>query len=281
MILTPKIPALNTPEVRAFLDHYDQRDQKARRVANAAARLPVSVDVSTFSTVAGDGTTSVNTGTVSVAFGTTSTSRRSSGLAVTIGKRYRLTWTQAGTSGGQLGIGTSLGGSQYRPTIGGSLGSNTVYFTATTATVFVTVQRASAGTTTFSGFTLNTELEPTWADTALISAAGWTLDASATVNTTTGVITLAASGTLITARQSITTTAGTLCRLKWTVGGNTTQTPIGSSSGGAQYRSAALNDAVGSRTYEFRPTTTTTWIQFQRTTAGTATVSNIAVQTMA
>ncbi len=258
----------------------------ARSAVASHASLNASVDipVANFATVAGDGSTTVDTTakTLSITFGTTATSLRGS-YGVTTGKRYRIIWTMESTNAttGQLGLGTSLGGPQYRPTISGVEGANFVEFTATTSTVYPTFQRASTGTTVFSNIKIQEIAEVSWADTALITAAGWTqLSSGVTVDSGTGAITIPATGTNLSARQGIATTVNTLYRLRWNNSAST-QCLIGTANGGSQMKSASASDAIGDRTYEFRATTTTTWIQFQRSTSGTAVVSNIVVQQVA
>lgn len=241
------------------------------------------VDVSTFSTKAGDGTTSLDTtnGTMSIAFGTTATSLRSSAIAVTVGKRYRVIWSLSGSSGGQAGFGTSVGGPQYRPTTGGALGANTFEFVAETTALHITFQRASAGTTVFGPISLLEIPAAAFSDLSPqpITPAFWTtVNAGATVDGTTGAVTITASGTQVLVRGSFTSIVGKLYRLRFTVGTSNAFVLIGTSAGGSQIKASSSSNGVGSWVYEFAATSTATHIQVHRSAAGTTVVSDIAIQ---
>ena len=227
----------------------------------------------------GDGAIVPSATDVSVTYGTTTTSARFS-HPVTIGQRYRVAWTQTGSTGGQTAFGTSAGGGQYRPTLAPVQG--TVFdFTATTATLWVNAQRASAGTTVFSNFTITPIAEVVWADItpSVINKAGWTPSTAAvTIDTNTGAITIAATGSTINARQSITLTQGVNYRMRWVNGSNSTMALLGTSTGGGQMKAASSSDPVGSRTYEFVAQSATVSVQFQRSATGTAVVSDIEIQ---
>jgi parallel beta-helix repeat protein len=247
--------------------------------------IPVAMPVSTFTTQAGDGTTSLDTAanSMTIAFGTTATSLRGSYFPLVVGKRYRASWSMSSSNGtqGQAGFGTSAGGPQYRPTLGGVAGLNSFEFDAVSDTLYPTFQRASAGSTTFSGFTIAEVAPAAWIaiKPQPIVPAFWTARSSGvTVNATTGVLTIAATGTLISGAGSFTTVVGKLYRLAWTVGGNSVSCLIGTSQGGSTLKSSGVVHAVGSYSYEFAATSTTTWIQFQRQTSGTATVSGAVMQ---
>lgn len=245
--------------------------------AGASVSGPVDVDVTTFTASSGDGAVSFDAGakTLSVAYGTTTTSIRGT-HTVEVAKRYRISWTYSGSTLAQMLLGTSAGGTQYRLAISGDV---FVDFTATTTTAHITFQRNTSGTTTVSGITIQEIPEVTWVDNAQVTPAGWVaLSAGVTVDGTTGTITIPAAGSTLLARQSLLTVANTLYRLRWVNNNNTTQCLIGSSQGGAQMKSATSSDSLGAKTYEFRATGTTTWIQFQRSTAGTANVSDIFMQ---
>jgi hypothetical protein len=237
------------------------------------------IDVSLFSVTGGDGVSSIDTTakTITVTYGTTTTSRRAA-VPVTSGKRYRISWAYSGTTSGMYQFaGTSDGGIQYRSPI-----QNDAFFdvTVTTATLHLGFQRQSAGTTTVSNITIQEIPEVTWTDTSLISPAGWTnLSAGVTVDQTTGAITIPAAGTTLSARQSFPTTVGKLYRLRWNIT-LATMCLIGTGSGGGQMKASFFSDVAGNLVYEFRPTTTTTWLQYQRTSSGTTVVSNIFVQEM-
>ena len=248
----------------------------------AVEPVQIPVDVALFATVTGDGTTSLDTEnqSISISYGTTSTSRRSSAITVEVGKRYRVFWTLSGTSGGQAGFGTSVGGPQYRPTMGGTAGVNTFDFTATSVNFHITFQRASAGTTVFSDIYLQEIPQVSWVDIAPtpFDPEAWILTSGVTVDAETGAITIPATGTTISARQGVATEIGKLYRLRWVNNDNTTMCLIGTSNGGAQFKSAASSDPVGSRTHEFLASTTTTWVQFQRSANGTVVVADIHLQ---
>lgn len=249
---------------------------------------PIAVPVSGFTTTTGDGTAVADSGagTLTITYGTTATSMRGSVTGLTVGSRYRFYWTVSNSNAtqGQAGFGTSLGGPQYRPTMGGVTGANTFDFTATTDTLYPTFQRASTGTSTFSALSISEIPQVTWSAISPqpITPASWTaLSSGVTVNGTTGDITIAATGTLISAAGAFPTTIGKLYRLVWTVAGNIVAAPIGTAQGGSTIKSANVTHAIGSHSYEFTATSTTTWIQFQRQTAGTATVSGAALQEIA
>lgn len=251
----------------------------------AVEPVQIPVDVALFATKAGDGATALDSETqsISISYGTTATSLRSSAITVEVGKRYRVFWTLGGTSGGQAGFGVSVGGPQYRPTMGGTAGENTFDFTATSENFHITFQRASAGTTTFSNIYLQEIPAVSWVDIApnLFVPESWILSTGVTVDAETGDITIPATGTTISARQGVATEVGKLYRLRWVNNNNSTMCLIGTANGGAQFKSASSSDPVGSRTHEFLASTTTSWVQFQRSANGTAIVSDIYLQEVA
>lgn len=228
----------------------------------------------------GDGAIVTSSTDVSVTYGTTTTSARFSHTVVN-GQRYRVTWTQTGSSNAQTAFGTSAGGGQYRPTLAPVQGT-TFDFTSVGTMLWVNAQRVGAGTTVFSNFVIQPIAEVTWTDItpSLINKAGWSLSATVTVDGTTGAITIPATGSVISARQEITgLTQGVNYRLRWVNGSNSTQALLGISNGNGLMKSASSSDAVGSRTYEFvAQSATTNWVQFQRSTSGTAVVSDIEFQ---
>jgi hypothetical protein len=237
----------------------------------------VPISIALFSTAYGDGTTSIDTTaqTISIAYGTTSTGRRAL-VPVVVGKRYRVSWTYTGTTGMQLYAGTAAGGLQYRPNIANDLFFD---FTATTTDLHLGFQRIATGTTTVSNLTIQEIPAVTWADTSLITPAGWvSISPGVTIDQTTGAMTIASTGSLLSARQGFTTTVGKLYRARWNNSIAGVFCLIGSSNGGSQMKSAASSDSSGDKTYEFRATTTQSWLQYQRSTTGTAVVSNIFVQ---
>lgn len=251
------------------------------RLAPVGIDADLSVAVSpAAATLNGGGSIEATATAVTVTYASTSTSARFS-HDVVIGQRYRLTWEQSGTTAGQSGFGTTSGGSQYRPPMAPVQGF-IFDFTATATTLWISFQRAAAGTTTFSNIRITPIAEVAWADItpSLISKAGWTLTAGVTVDQTTGAITIPATGTSLSARQGILSglTQGTLYRLRWVNNSNTTMALLGISNGNQTMKTSGSSDPVGSRTYEFTPQGTQTWVQFQRTTNGTAVVSDIEFQ---
>lgn len=228
----------------------------------------------TDATVGGNGTVNVTATSAEVTYGTNATSARFT-HPVTVGQRYRVEWSESGTSGGQAGFGISGGGTRYRSTID-SVQGNYFDFTAVSTTLGVSFQRASAGTTTFFNITLTPIDAPTWTDNpSLVVPANWVLSPGVTVDGVTGAITIPATGTVLSARQQITgVTQGKLYRLSWTNENNIAQCLIGTTSGGSQIKTTSSSSA---RTFEF-VAQADTWIQFQRGTNGTAIVSNIVIQ---
>lgn len=264
----------------------------ARATASAKRRIivgnaPTSLDVTTFSTKTGDGATAIDSTakTLTIAYGTGATSLRGQ-HPVASGTRYRISWTMASTNAtqGQAGFGTSLGGPQYRPTLGGVAGENAFEFTSVSTVFYPTFQRASTGETTFSNIVISEIPQVAWANLSPqpIVPTTWTaLSSGVTVNGSTGAITIAATGTNLSAAGSVTTVVGKLYRLAFTVATNTVQCAIGTSQGSAVLKSAGVNHSIGFNTYEFSATSTTTWIQFQRSISGTTVVSEVALQEVA
>lgn len=83
------------------------------------------------------------------------------------------------------------------------------------------------------------------------------------------------------ARGSTTVEVGRWYRVAWTVAGTTgsCQSKFGTAAGGSQYR-ADTAVAAGSTNnfFDFYAASATLWINFQRTSAGTTTISAISVQ---
>jgi hypothetical protein len=271
---------LTSPSARAFFDHYDEKRQLARRLAYQSQTPPAAqaVNAAGFATKTGDGTTSISGDTLSIAFGTTTTSLRGT-HAVTAGKRYRVTWTQAGSSGGQASFGTTVGGTQYRTAQAGVIDANSFDFQAASTTLHLTFQRAAAGTTTFSGITVKQIPNVSWELTALVSPQTLTsLSAGVTIDGR-GIVTIPAAGSMLFARGSFATEIGKLYRLRYTITGNTAFVAIGTSTGGSQIKSVSASE-IGVRTYEFVATAVATTVQFHRTTAGTAQIADYDLQTV-
>ena len=246
---------------------------------------PVAIPVSGFTATAGDGVSSLDTGagSITIAYGTAATSRRGSIGGLTPGLRYRVSWTVSNSNAtqGQAGFGTSLGGPQYRPTMGGVTGVNTFEFTAEIDTLYLTFQRASTGSSTFSALSIVNIPQAPWNPIVptVITPAFWTaLSSAVNVNGTTGDITIPAAGTQLSAAGSFASVIGKTYRLSFTVATNSVQCAIGTSQGGVTLKSAGVNHATGVNRYEFTATSATTWIQFQRTTTGTTVVSGAILE---
>lgn len=99
------------------------------------------------------------------------------------------------------------------------------------------------------------------------------------VDAVTGQITIVANGTAEAyARRSVTTEVNKTYQLTWS---NDTATimfrMVGNSAGVGDVRAANVS-VTGDNKLEFTATSTTTWIQFSRTTAATVTISSIILQ---
>ena len=110
------------------------------------------VDISTFTTKIGTGTTSVNTttGEISIAYVAPETTLRGT-RPVVVGQAYKVLFTISG-SVGQFSFGNTVGGTQYKAVTTGVLGVNGFYFTATTSTLHISFTKNTAGTAIFSDF---------------------------------------------------------------------------------------------------------------------------------
>ena len=100
-----------------------------------------------------------------------------------------------------------------------------------------------------------------------------------TVDAVTGQITIVANGTAEAyARRSVTTEVNKTYQLTWS---NDTATvmfrAIGTAAGTGDIRGVNVS-VTGDNKIEFTATSTTTWIQFSRTTAATVTISSIILQ---
>lgn len=112
----------------------------------------------------------------------------------------------------------------------------------------------------------------------LVSPTAWTKGASGTV-TTGDTISISPTGSAVSfAMQAIPTEVGATYTWSWNV--TTTLLPFraaGSTSGGNQVVPIAASPA-GQQSVEFTATTSTTWIQYQRTTLGESRITNIVVE---
>lgn len=109
-----------------------------------------------------------------------------------------------------------------------------------------------------------------WTDTF----GGGTVDVSSGTS-----IAITGNGTATGVRKSFTVVAGQHYRIKWTTSGNTCASAFGTTSGGEQYKGlGSAHDPLGDNSFIFLATGTTLFIQFQRTPAGTCTVSGLALE---
>ena len=103
-------------------------------------------------------------------------------------------------------------------------------------------------------------------------------DGAYSFNAETKTLSVAYGTTTTNIRGSHPTTVGKRYRLTWTYSGSAGMSMYaGTSVGGTQYRAAVENDAL----FDFTATSATLHMGFQRTTAGTTTVSNLKIQEIA
>lgn len=115
------------------------------------------------------------------------------------------------------------------------------------------------------------------------SVSGWTLTSGpGTVTPDTGTDTVllsSAGGTATVTRRQYTVVAGKNYRLRWTTSGVACQSSLSNTVGGEQYKGiGSANDALGDNSFIFLASSTTLYVQFQRTAAGDCTLSNIALE---
>lgn len=79
-------------------------------------------------------------------------------------------------------------------------------------------------------------------------------------------------------RKQITVTSGADYRIAFKIATNTAQILLGTSAGGSQYKAASASSPVGNFAFEFRATSTSFWVQLQRTTAGDTVLTDFVVQ---
>lgn len=114
-----------------------------------------------------------------------------------------------------------------------------------------------------------------------VNAAAWTTGGPGTVTiaSITGEIKIVADGTgLVYARRGVPTTVNKRYQLTWSCDTTTVMARQVGSTAGASDIIAAANSTVGDNKREFTATSTTTWVQFQRTAAGSPLVSNLILQ---
>ena len=102
-----------------------------------------------------------------------------------------------------------------------------------------------------------------------------------TINVSSGTsIVIAASGTNPTGvRKSFPVVAGQSYRLRWTTSGTTCASAFGTTSGGEQDKGlGTTHDPLGPNSFIFTTTATTLFVQFQRTAAGTSTITGLSLE---
>ena len=102
-----------------------------------------------------------------------------------------------------------------------------------------------------------------------------------TVNVSSGTsIVIGASGTNPTGvRKSFTVVAGQTYQFRWTVSGASCAAVLGNTSGGGQYKGlGAIDDPLSANSFVFTATSTTLFVQFQRTPSGTCTITDLALE---
>lgn len=112
---------------------------------------------------------------------------------------------------------------------------------------------------------------------------GWTTvsgPGTVTPNDTNGTIALAAAGgTATNVRCSYPVITGRNYRFRWTTSGVTCIATFGTTSGGGEYKgTGTAHDPLGDNSLIFKTTTTTLWVMFQRTEAGTSTISSLSLE---
>lgn len=115
----------------------------------------------------------------------------------------------------------------------------------------------------------------TWTITAGTGATFSTQDSPRLISITTA----GAIGSIRTQVPAISVVSGSWYRATYTIGLGSMFFLVGTSNGGGQYKSAAASQAAGATyTFDFLTTSTTLWLQFQRTaTAGTSQVTNMTL----
>ena len=151
-------------------------------------------------------------------------------------------------------------------------GANTYEFNATTNEVIIEFQRTSSGTVNISSVAL-TDIGAVEAPNMLLNN-GWGTVGTATASSD-GVLTLAATGTTVQARQGVNTVAGQTYRLTWTVTGQCAYCLIGTTASDSSIKGLTTCDGAGNYTHNFTATSGVTWVRYQRSTSGTSTVSNV------
>jgi hypothetical protein len=102
-----------------------------------------------------------------------------------------------------------------------------------------------------------------------------------TVNVSSGtsIVIAAAGGSATGVRKSYTVVAGQTYRIKWTTSGITCASAFGTTSGGGEYKGlGSAHDPLGANQRVFLATSTTLFIQFQRTEVGTCTINGLALE---
>ena len=151
-------------------------------------------------------------------------------------------------------------------------GANTYEFNATTNEVIIEFQRTSSGTVNITSVGL-TDIGAVEGPNLLLNN-GWGTVGTATASSD-GVLTLAATGTTVQARQGVNTVAGQTYRLTWTVAGQCAYCLIGTTASDSSIKGLTTCDGAGNYTHDFTATSAVTWVRYQRSTSGTSTVSNV------
>lgn len=102
-----------------------------------------------------------------------------------------------------------------------------------------------------------------------------------TVNVSSGTsIVINATGTNPTGiRKSFAVVAGQTYQLRWAVSGASCSAVLGNTSGGGQYKGlSSIDDPLAANSFVFTTTAPTLFVQFQRTTSGTCTITDLALE---
>jgi hypothetical protein len=107
-----------------------------------------------------------------------------------------------------------------------------------------------------------------------------TAGAGATFSTVDGpprVISITAAGATSSIRVSTTVATASWYRMTWSVLLSNMFLLLGTTNGGAQYKSAASSQPIGTYTFDFLTTSTALWLQFQRTGTGVSEARNMTL----
>lgn len=115
------------------------------------------------------------------------------------------------------------------------------------------------------------------------TVSGWSLTSgpgTVTPNTGNETIALAAAGgTPTVTRRVYTVVSGKNYRFRWTTSGNTCGLKLGNTAGGTEYKGLSTQDEpLGANTFTFLTSSTSLYVEFQRTTAGTSTIGGLSLE---